>query len=573
VKCAAVRKHGACTVRATTKQAAIGPVADASGATVRRCLGLLAAALLASLSWEAPAQSNSAAADAQAAAAARAQAEAEAAAREREQLFATYVEQSRELAEREAEIAREREAEARAALQEQEQRAARAVERRDAAEARGTQLDQQWEQNEGRISELTTLLEQHQGNLGELFGVTRQVAGDATRVLSESVLTAQLPQEKGENRSDFVRRLAGAEALPSISELRRLWLELLQETKAGSEVIRFTAEVMPASTLPRPASDEVPGDGVPAEALGADALPADAAAADGQQPTGGDAHKREVVRVGTFTVVSDGEFLGFLPSLGKLTELEGWLPGVFRKLASDLQNAPPDGGYVPAVVDPASGSLLGVYLERPGFIQRIENGEVVGYVIIAVGILGMLAALFQYGYLIRAASRVRAQLRHIELPRPDNALGRVLLSVTGDRSTAGNPELTELQLSEAVLHEVPKLERCQGFLRLAVAAGPLLGLIGTVIGMIITFKAITASGSSDPKLMAHGIGQAMIATVLGLGIAIPLLFMNAFLAARSRRIVQILTEQSQALLAGVISATKGGAGAAGGASTAPASRR
>src|SRR5690606_23342656 len=77
----------------------------------------------------------------------------------------------------------------------------------------------------------------------------------------------------------------------------------------------------------------------------------------------------------------------------------------------------------------------------------------------------------------------------------------------------------------------------------------LLGLIGTVIGMIITFKAITASGSSDPKLMAQGIGQAMIATVLGLGIAIPLLFINSGLAAMSRSITQILDEQSPSLLA------------------------
>jgi biopolymer transport protein ExbB len=112
-----------------------------------------------------------------------------------------------------------------------------------------------------------------------------------------------------------------------------------------------------------------------------------------------------------------------------------------------------------------------------------------------------------------------------------------------------NPELAELRISEAVLREVPRLERFQGFLRLAVAAGPLLGLVGTVIGMIITFRAIVASGSSDPKLMAHGIGQAMIATVLGLGIAIPLLFINSGLAALSHGVTQILDEQSHSLLA------------------------
>jgi biopolymer transport protein ExbB len=110
-------------------------------------------------------------------------------------------------------------------------------------------------------------------------------------------------------------------------------------------------------------------------------------------------------------------------------------------------------------------------------------------------------------------------------------------------------EVVELRISEAVLKEVPKLERYQSFLRLAVAAGPLLGLIGTVVGMILTFQSITESGSSDPKLMASGISQAMIATLLGLGIAVPLLFANAWLQSISKSIVQILDEQSTGLLA------------------------
>ncbi len=109
--------------------------------------------------------------------------------------------------------------------------------------------------------------------------------------------------------------------------------------------------------------------------------------------------------------------------------------------------------------------------------------------------------------------------------------------------------MVELRISEAVLKEVPPLERFQSFLRLCVAAGPLLGLIGTVIGMILTFQSITESGSSDPKLMAAGISQAMIATVLGLSIAIPLLFMNAWLSSLSKSIVQVLDEQSAGFLA------------------------
>ena len=113
-----------------------------------------------------------------------------------------------------------------------------------------------------------------------------------------------------------------------------------------------------------------------------------------------------------------------------------------------------------------------------------------------------------------------------------------------------DPSAPDLHLGHTLV--LRKLERFQAFLRLCVAAGPLLGLIGTVVGMIITFQSIPETGSSVPRLMATGIGQAMIATVLGLGIAIPLLFANALLQSMSRGVVQILEEQSAGILAASI---------------------
>jgi biopolymer transport protein ExbB len=384
------------------------------------------------------------------------------------------------------------------------------VNRRNAAEQRSNQLDRQWMANEARIAELQGLLKDHEGNLGELFGVTRQVAGDAATVLQSSMLTAQygVPAE-GEERAEFLRRLAGARALPSITELERLWYELLREMTDGGKVVKFKAPV----------------------------LQNDNSKVD-----------RDVVRVGPFTAQSDGQYFAYLSSQKSLAELNGELVGEFRQIGRELQDAPP-GAYTRAVVDPSSGALLSLYVERPGPIRRIQEGEVVGYVIVAVGIIGVLLALFQAFYLVATRLAVGAQLKNLSNPKPNNPLGRVLLAFRGDGKRLENPELAELRISEAVLREIPKLERFQSFLRLAVAAGPLLGLIGTVIGMIITFRAIVASGSSDPKLMARGIGQAMIATVLGLGIAIPLLFINAGLATLSRSVTQILDEQSHAMLA------------------------
>jgi biopolymer transport protein ExbB len=420
----------------------------------------------------------------------------------------------RELRDSEAALTRERVQRFQAELQRQERLAREAETRRNTASARSAALDREWEANEQSIMELNELLTQHQGNLGELFGVTRQVAGDAATTLQQSLLSTQYSVPEGtEERSDFLRRLAAARALPSIYELERLWFELQREMTDGGKVVAYEANVLDLDPAAPP-------------------------------------NKREVVRIGPFTAVSGGEFLGYLSNDRSLSALDGQMPGEFRAIARELQNATDGTGHVRAVVDPARGALLGLYVQRPGILERIEEGEVVNYVIIAVGVIGVVLAVLQYGYLMVTGAAVRRQLRNLDDPKESNPLGRVLL-VSRSASASGTAfDLAELRISEAILRELPRLERFQSVLRLAVAAGPLLGLIGTVVGMIVTFKAITATASSDPKLMATGIGQAMIATVLGLGIAIPLLFLNAGLTEWSRRIIQVLDEQSQSLIAG-----------------------
>lgn len=193
---------------------------------------------------------------------------------------------------------------------------------------------------------------------------------------------------------------------------------------------------------------------------------------------------------------------------------------------------------------------MSLYVERPTWGQRIELGEEIGYIIIVVGLAAALAFLFQLVFLVITRMAVGKQLKNLTQLSKGNPLGRVLLAFKGDPNLIEqDADIAELRISEAVLREVPKLERFQAFLRLSVAAGPLLGLIGTVVGMILTFQSITESGSSDPKLMAAGIGQAMIATVLGLGIAIPLLFANAVLSSLSKSVSQVLDEQAVGMLA------------------------
>jgi biopolymer transport protein ExbB len=382
---------------------------------------------------------------------------------------------------------------------------AEAIKQRDAAEARSKALSTTFDANEQKLAELQEVMTARVGSLGELFGVVRQVAGDGSSILYNSLISAQYPK-----RDEFFASLGKAKKLPSIEELERLWFEIQREMTESGQVARFKTTITEA-------------DGTPTEA--------------------------EVVRIGGFIAMSDGRYLEYRPTIGKLSVLSRQPSGGLVGFARDLQAAT-NGASVEAAVDPSRGALLQLVVQRPNWIERIQHGEAVNYVILFVGFIGAICAIYQAIWLFLTRAKVKRQLSNLDNPTDDNPLGRVLSAVKADPGTIEeDAEVVELRISEAVLREVPKLERFQAFLRLAVAAGPLLGLIGTVLGMIITFQSITESGSSDPRLMAHGISAAMIATVLGLGIAIPLLFANAGLASMSRTMVQILDEQSTGMLA------------------------
>lgn len=417
------------------------------------------------------------------------------------------LEQTRTARQREAQANQEREAKFLAERNKQAALLAQARAELTEQQRRSASLSASFDANEKRLTELQEQLDSRAGNLGEMFGVVRQVASDFSSVVHNSLISAQFP-----DRAEFVGKLAQSRTLPSMADLERFWFELQREMTETGNVVQFKTQVV------APAGD-------PVEAT--------------------------VTRVGPFNATSDGKYLNYLPSQHQLAIMPRQPTAEYRDPALDLEEA--KDGYVQTALDPTRGVLLGIYAQRPNFMERIEKGEFVGYVIIVVGVVGSVLALYQLFYLATVRGRVKNQLRFPNDPGLDNPLGRVLATFKGDaQRLEKDAEVVELRISEAVLKEVPKLERFQSFLRLAVAAGPLLGLIGTVVGMIITFQSITESGSSDPRLMATGISQAMIATVLGLGIAIPLLFANAWMSSISKSIVQVLDEQSTGLLAEVM---------------------
>jgi biopolymer transport protein ExbB len=261
---------------------------------------------------------------------------------------------------------------------------------------------------------------------------------------------------------------------------------------------------------------------------------------------GGEQYEADVVRMGSFTAITGDSFLNFSPDTGRLTELPRAPADRYVDMAANLSSAS-EGEAVRMVIDPSRGALLGMLIDTPSFMERVQQGKAVGYVIIALLFIALLVWFYRYAVLLNTGRKVSAQLKNPTNPDKSNPLGRVLAVFQENRSQ--DLETLELKIDEAILREVPQLEQGLGFIKLIAAIGPLLGLLGTVTGMIVTFQAITLHGAGDPKLMADGISQALITTVQGLVTAIPLILLHSFAAAKSRRLVQIIEEQSAGLIA------------------------
>lgn len=358
-----------------------------------------------------------------------------------------------------------------------------------------------FDSNEKELVTLEEALNLKVGQLGEMFGVVRQVAGDLRGITGGSLVSSQ--PNLGE-RHEFLEELGRSKALPSIAKLERLWFELQREMTEGGRVVRYSAPVI---------------------------------APDGTES------QKEVVRVGTFVAVSDGKFLIYPPDTDKLTELKRQPQGRYLGMAEDLESA--DAGPVRMALDPTRGALLSVIVQAPSIGERIAQGAEIGYLIIALGLFGLLLAAERFWSLFRVGAQMNAQRG---MPaRDDNPLGRVLLAYEKDPKS--DLETIESRLDEAIIKETPQLEKRLAVIKILAAVAPLMGLLGTVTGMIVTFQAITLFGTGDPKLMAGGISQALVTTVLGLVVAIPMVFLHSVLAARSKSLVQILEEESAGLVA------------------------
>jgi biopolymer transport protein ExbB len=410
---------------------------------------------------------------------------------------------------------KEREKRFRAAGADQDRLLREARAEKTAQEKRSERLEAIAEKNKEEIAKLDAELNIRLGDLKELFGVMQQVAGDARTRFDTSLTSVQYP-DRVAFLEGLAKKIGSGNQLPSLNDIDRLWFELQREMTESGKVVKFTTPVMTV---------------------------------DGKETS------MEVARVGLFNIVADGKYLIFED--GDLAELPRQPEaGRFTGSTSDLLSS--DGGMVRFGIDPTLGGVLKTYVARPNLVERIQQGGLVGYLINALGIVGLLISIERMIVLGAASQKVTAQLA-TETPNSNNALGRVLSVYVNNKAT--DTETLELKLSEAIFKETPALNRALLFIKIISVVAPLMGLLGTVTGMIQTFQAITLYGTGDPKLMAGGISQALVTTVLGLTVAIPMVLLHTLVSGRSKRIVQVLQEQSAGIIAEHAESNSAGRGA------------
>lgn len=363
------------------------------------------------------------------------------------------------------------------------------------------QLTSQFETNEKELTILENELNLAVGVLGELFGVVKQIAGDFRGQVLNSLVSVEIP-----GREHFVENMAARKKLPNIEELRRLWFEIQREMTEQGKVTQFEAEVI---TL------------------------------EGKQA------KQLITRVGSFNLVSDGQYLNYQGDPPQVVELASQPKRHFTRYIKKMEKAK-KGTQPIFALDPTRGSLISILIRTPNLFERLKQGGLVGLLIIIVLLIGIAIAIERWLVIRRETAKINIQLKQLE-PKEDNPIGQIL-SVY-EKNKDQDIESLEMKLNEVVVKYLPRVEKRIGVIKLFAAIAPLMGLLGTVIGMILTFQAITLFGTGDPKLMAGGISQALMTTVLGLCCAIPLLLGHSFISSRAQKLVQILEEQTSGLLA------------------------
>ena len=369
-----------------------------------------------------------------------------------------------------------------------------------AAEDLSVKLINRFDENEKTLSELEEKLTLKLGNLGEMFGVVKQVSGQTRGEFKNSITNIDNP-----DRDTFLKNLAESKKLPDLSDISSLWVELVKEIRNAESIKVFNTKVLSAD---------------------------------------GNNSELEVLRIGTFSITHQGMFLKHLIDTNQIEFLPSQPAGVSKRKLKRLQNNT-EGTYE-VDIDPTRGAILDKLIQKKTLFQRIADGGLVGYVIILLG-LGGVALAGERIYVLRNTLISIQEQENTDEILEGNLLGSLLQ--TAKENINESLDSLELILDEKIQSITPTIEIRVKAIKLIATVAPLLGLLGTVIGMIETFQAITLFGTGDPKLMAGGISQALVTTMLGLIVAAPLLFMHSYAENYSKTIISFLEEKSSGIVA------------------------
>jgi len=371
-----------------------------------------------------------------------------------------------------------------------------------AEQDRGDRLAKRFADNEVTLSEKAIELDQATGTLGEMFGVVRQSSSEAYGRISTSIVSAEFP-----GRDEFLARMSEeSKGLPDIRELEDLWFALQTEMTESGRVSKFTTNVVSLD---------------------------------------GGTQEQVVTRIGTFNLVGDQGYLIYDDANDQIVPLGRQPDGFMVSSAQDLRDA--TSGTVAVYVDPSRGSILGLLKQKVTLSERYHAGGVVGYIITVMLVIGLLIGLYKLVSLTLIGGKIKSQLANVGSPSDANPLGRILKVYAENKSA--DTENLELKLDEAILRELPSIDSGINIIKIFAAIAPLLGLLGTVLGMIATFQQITLFGTGDPRIMAGSISMALVTTAQGIIAALPLILTHSIVAARSKSIVHVLDEQTAGIIA------------------------
>ncbi|MDP2283983.1 MAG: MotA/TolQ/ExbB proton channel family protein [Pseudohongiella sp.] len=375
-------------------------------------------------------------------------------------------------------------------------------------EAENARLEGVFDANRQLLSERRAQLREVRANLNELLGTIQGVAGDFRGVFENSLISAQYPG-RSEFLDNFITRVASDTEQVRVDEIERFWFYMQQELVESGRVVRYQGTV-----------------GLPS----------------GEQET------RTITRIGSFNAIANGDYLSYTGAVGHLQVLPRQPSADVVGRAAALENA--QSGILKVGIDPTGalgGSLMANLINFPTAAEQVrDNSGTIGKAIIGLGIIGVLVGLFRSFVLTLVSAKVSAQVKSGKANK-NNPLGRVLLVAESNPNV--DTETLELKLGEAILQETPALESLLTMIKIISTIAPLMGLLGTVTGMIQVFQQITVYGAGDPTIMAGGISMALMTTVLGIVAAIPCILMHAWVKSKSDRIIHVLEEQATGIIA------------------------